>query len=108
MFKERNQEFQLGDKLSAWLAKKKACKMCCCAPHCSLVDHDPSSKLVQKTVQQVDYQYMMDRSWMDREQYEEDVKVEPDYKDQFLNLICSVNTDMAYENIDARAGSEEV
>ena len=59
---EMNQEVQLGDKLSAWLAKKKACKMCCCAPHCSLVDHDPASRLVQKTVQQVDYQYLMDRS----------------------------------------------
>ena len=81
--------------------------MCCCAPHCSLVDHDPSGELVQKTVQQVDYQYMMDRSWMDKEQYEEDVKVEPDYKDHFLNLICSVNTDLAYESNDDKAGSEE-
>ena len=104
---EKNPEAKLGDKLSAWLAKKKACKMCCCAPHCSLVEHVPSSSLAQMTVQQVDYKYMMDRSWLDREQYEEEVKVEPNYKDYFLNLICSVNTDLGYENNDYRAGSEE-
>ena len=35
------EEPKIGEKLSAWLAKKKACKWCCCSSHGSIVEHDP-------------------------------------------------------------------
>ena len=49
------------------------------------------------TVQQVNFKNMLDRSWLDERQYEEDVLVEPMYKDHFLNLICAINTDLGVE-----------
>ena len=95
------EEAQLGEKLSAWLAKKKACRMCCCSSHCSLVEHGPFTTQAQMTVQQVSYQSMLDRSWLDEEQYDEDVSVEHMHKDYFLSLICAVNTDLGEETNDA-------
>ena len=88
------QDAQLGEKLSAWLAKKKACKLCCCSSHCSINVHGASSSQVGMTQQQVHYQGMLDRSWLDELEYEEDVHVEPVYKDFFMDLICAVNMDL--------------
>ena len=95
------QEAQLGEKLSAWLAKKKACRMCCCSSHCSLVEHGPFTSQAQMTVQQVSYQNMLDRSWLDEQQYEKYVSVERVHNDYFLGLICDVNTDLGKETDDA-------
>ena len=88
------EEPKIGEKLSAWLAKKKACKRCCCSSHCSIVEHDASFCDIQTSGQQVYYQGMLDRSWLDEVMYKESVDVEPVYKDFILNMITSVNVDL--------------
>jgi hypothetical protein len=88
------QEAKIGEKLSAWLAKKKACNLCCCSSHCSIVVHDPTSCEIQMTEQQVHYQGMLDRSWLDELEYREDVHVKTVHKDLFLDMICAVNMDL--------------
>ena len=88
------EEPKIGEKLSAWLAKKKACKWCCCSSHCSIVEHDPRFCDIQTSGQQVNFQGMLDRSWLDEVMYKESVDVEPVYKDFVLNMISSVNVDL--------------
>ena len=87
-------EPKIGEKLSAWLAKKKACVRCCCSSHCSIVEHDPMFSEIQTSDQQVYYQGMLDKSWLDGLMYEESILMEPVYKDFILNMISSINLDL--------------
>ena len=87
-------EPKIGEKLSAWLAKKKACMSCCCSSHCSIVEHDPMFSEIQTSDQQVYYQGMLDKSWLDELMYEESILMEPVYKDFILNMISSINLDL--------------
>ena len=85
----------IGKKLDLWLAKKRVCKVCCCSSHCGLTDHDAVSSSSRFDVEQVSYPMLLDRSWMDTEDYMYSIVPEPSITDPFLSLICAVDTDLS-------------
>ena len=84
------------------------CDKCCCSSHCHLTSHG-GKDVVPLDVsflgvaslddnQQYEFADLMDRSWMDRDEYQgellEMVSLE---QDQFMSLLCAVNTDLEEE-----------
>ena len=88
---------QLGAKLDAWVAKKRCCKQCCCAPHCSLTGHARGDvncfdvKEVATMVQRFEFPDMFDRAWLDSEQYEEELVQAQGLHDGLTAVLCGVN-----------------
>ena len=77
----------LGEKLSAWVMKKKACRFCCCELHCSLaVIHGSLESYYHFNHEEVIFNNMLDRSWFDDEEYEEYLKIQQQFNDPVLNL----------------------
>ena len=88
-----------GDKLDAWIAKKKmakkACVWCCCLAHCNITSHDRGAvsayvPAYQKE-QQIEFPYMLDRSWMEMAEYEVVPVRQED--NQFMSMLCALDTD---------------
>ena len=95
--------------LVAKIAKKKMirpCKTCCCMSHCQVTEHGP--KAVPVVVNNYSYDKedmfdnMLDRSWLDLEEYEEEMCMLANKDNTLLSLMCSVNmdlTDVVKENL---------
>ena len=103
---QKKDDVQIGDKLSAWLAKKKACKNCCCLSHCVVLEHEAKSRDLQVPGQQMFYPGLLDRSWADDNEYLEDVREMAASDDPFMSILCAVNTDLS-EGIDAEKNQVE-
>ena len=80
---------QLGAKLDAWVAKKRCCKQCCCAPHCSLTGHARGDvncfdvKEVATIVQRFEFP--------NSKQYEEELVQAQGLHDGLTAVLCGVN-----------------
>ena len=75
----------------------KPCKDCCCSSHCQLTGHSRDDKTLDVLVNyQVDsFADLLDRSWVDTEYYEEELAdMYGDDNDDFMALLCSVDTDL--------------
>ena len=76
--------------------KKKACRFCCCELHCSLaVIHGSLESYYHFNHEEVIFNNMLDRSWFDDEEYEEYLKIQPQFNDPVLNLITSTDVDLS-------------
>ena len=97
----REEEAPLGEKLESWVAKRKlrkGCTKCCCVSHCLLTSHERDAVTIQvpsyNTSQQIEFPSMLDRSWMELDEFEEEM-LEHQEEDKFMSLLCSVNTDFS-------------
>ena len=78
----------------------KNCKVCCCVNHCLLTGHerndvsrDVSCDHLEAAVED-EFPNMLDKSWNEFEDYEQDVlNTIPLVEDILKLLLCAVNTD---------------
>ena len=93
---------------SAKIAKAKIvrpCSECCCSSHCMLTDHgngggDVSLNVIGGDVIK-DYEFvnLLDRSWLEFNEYQEEMINLPMEQDAFMSLLCAVNTDFGLEDL---------
>ena len=74
----------------------KPCEFCCCSYHCNVLVHEVGSVEVDRPTQQVEFPSMLDRSYMNQEDYEEDIidHIPIDNSDPLLPLLCALHTDL--------------
>ena len=109
-------------KPSARLVKSKftrPCNTCCCLSHCEKNSHTDEhdvqvdlSALGVPEVKVVVYDGMLDRSWnLEVADYEYETELLdslPLVQDNFMSMLCSVNTDLKVENVeDMQAASTD-
>ena len=81
------------------------CKMCCCASHCRLTEHETVDVAIDFE-QEYSYANMLDRSWVDTEYYDEVLAdMYANENDNFMALLCSVNTDLDGEDDEIRCST---
>ena len=100
---------------------EKPCGKCCCASHCAVAVHESRRKRpADKESVQFTFDYgdvamaevnafhnMLDRSWMDLQEFEEEVMDSfVQQHEDFMGLLCSVNTDLSGVAMDS-LGFEE-
>ena len=90
---------QIGAKLAMWVkTARKGCRSCCCASHCSLESHVPSSKpFMSSRVSCVQVEYdLYDGSWLTEEESVSRVvdHAYPDHVTSLTSLIKSTNLDL--------------
>ena len=100
-YERPQREIGVQHKPSAKLARSKMikkCKTCCCLSHCLLTDHHP--KALPVVINGVNYGQdhvyagsFLDRSWVELDQYEEDIGSISDTDDTLLSLLCATQTD---------------
>ena len=92
-------KFKLTAKTS--FSSLKPCRKCCCFSHC-LVQHTVSNADVDLRVKPCPkyvFTGMLDGSWTNSDVYEGMLADESEDKDQFMSMLCSVNTN--FDEMDA-------
>ena len=88
-------QHRVGAKMSK-IKMVKNCKVCCCVNHCLLTGHernDVSCDHLEAAVED-EFPNMLDKSWNEFEDYEQDVlDTLPLVEDKLMSLLCAVNTD---------------
>ena len=86
----------------AKLAKLKltqSCQNCCCSSHCVLTDHEKTVVPLDTNIDSDEeflFSGLLDRSWVEFEEYKEEMfDANPIMQDQFMSLLCAVNTDLS-------------
>ena len=76
----------------------KPCEICCCNCHCILTEHISGGVTPDvpdySDVQQIYYADMLDRSWVNFDDYEAEINDHVEQSDSFMSLLCAVNTDL--------------
>ena len=88
-------QHRVGAKMSK-MKKVKNCKNCCCVNHCLLTGYERSDVSFDHHEASVEYKFpnMLDKSWNEFEDYEQDVlDTLPLVEDKLMSLLCAVNTD---------------
>ena len=90
---------ELGEKLDAWVSKKRKCERnCCCPSHCAFFGHGKDKTTFNSDIYshkpEVEVFQLLDRSWMNDEQFEDETIQLCDYKTGLMSLVCAVNTDL--------------
>ena len=102
---------------------EKTCEKCCCSSHCSVAVHEfgrnrqPDQNLVQFTFDDSDvsrvevnaFPHMLDRSWMDLDELQEEVMDSfVKQHEDFMGLLCSVNTDLSDVSVESIGFGESI
>ena len=90
---------ELGEKLEAWVSKKRKCdRNCCCSSHCAFFGHAKDKTTFNSDIYshkpEEELFRVFDRSWMTDEQFEDETIHLCDHKTGLMSLVCAVNTDL--------------
>ena len=106
-------ELGVQHRLPAKVARSKllkSCELCCCSSHCLLTGHGKEDILLKvpayEGLQKYKYQNLLDRSWMEFDDYQEVMYSCPFEQDKFMSVLCAVGIDLGDDVDDPCPGSD--
>ena len=96
----------IGEKLDAFIAKKRKCKfLCCCTSHCEVAAGHSKNDVYPNIIsfsgdKQEVFPGLLDKSWCTMQKFEEQCVKSSQRMDGLSSMLCSINTDFGNPSDD--------
>ena len=96
----------IGEKLDAFIAKKRKCKfLCCCTSHCEVAAGHSKNDVYPNIIsfsgdKQEVFPGLLDKSWCTMQNFEEQCVKSSQRMDGLSSMLCSINTDFGNPSDD--------